>query len=99
MISKYKLYYPKPVWVINLQVKCRHIIQKSCTHVVPLHVLKFDVRFSFFILYVGIHYSLQCHCNKFGACHPRGCRTPVGYDFGGAGSPRLIDLLNFSWCF
>ena len=34
-----------------------------------------------------------------GVCHPRGCRTPNGYEVRDAGGPRPIDLLNFSLCF
>ena len=36
---------------------------------------------------------------NLGACHPRGCRTPVGYEVRDAGGPRPIDLLNLSLCF
>ena len=33
-----------------------------------------------------------------GVCHPRGCRTPVGYEVRDEVGPRPIDLLNFSLC-
>ena len=41
-------------------------------------------------------------CNivtNLGVCHPRGCRTPNGYEVRDEGGPRPIDLLNFSLCF
>ena len=41
---------------------------------------------------------LTCVTNS-GACHPRGCRTPVGYEVRGAGGPKPIDLLYFSLWF
>ena len=53
----------------------------------------FKVVFECFALY------LMLTVTNLGARHPRGCRTPVGYEVRDAGGPRPIDLLYFSLCF